>query len=110
MLMSATLSEQVEMIKSLTMKKHVTIKLAESSLPRYISGAFTRKYIDPTTVGEKEFAFVLKINSSSKHGTSEPRNLDLLFHKTEDDQTLLRLLVVGPRFIQREFLCRKTSA
>ena len=33
MLMSATLSEQVTMIKRLTMKKHVTLKLTEASLP-----------------------------------------------------------------------------
>merc|ERR1719431_1729451 len=32
-LMSATLSENVEIIKKLTMKKHVTLKLAENSLP-----------------------------------------------------------------------------
>ena len=31
--MSATLTEQVEMIKKLTMKKHVTLKLEEASLP-----------------------------------------------------------------------------
>lgn len=33
MLMSATLSENVDIIKKLTMKRHVTLKLAESSLP-----------------------------------------------------------------------------
>ena len=33
LLMSATLTEQVEMIKKLTMKKHVTLKLEEASLP-----------------------------------------------------------------------------
>ena len=33
MLMSATLTENVEIIKKLTMKRHVTLKLAESSLP-----------------------------------------------------------------------------
>jgi len=33
LLMSATLTEQVEMIKKLTMKKHVTLKLEDASLP-----------------------------------------------------------------------------
>ena len=31
--MSATLTENVDIIKKLTMKKHVTLKLAESALP-----------------------------------------------------------------------------